>query len=549
MKNNIITLLALFAALLATSCSDMLDTSSDNVAYEKDHKLNDANDSIYSIMGVLAKVQNIADRVVINGELRGDLATVNPSYASTSLQAIESFTADANNAYAGRRDFYDVINNCNYIIAHIDTTITQGQTQVMRPEYAQAKVIRAWTYLQMGLIFGRANYFTAPLVSLADSSNVGTTLTLDQLVPRLISDLSPIAGERALNYGTVDGWNSAEFFIPAQLLLGDLYLYANDYANAAQSYYNAIYNRSLTVSSSYANTWESPLRANLSSGHLNAYLNEVITRVVFDSELRSNHSQMLKLTYSDTPSILPAQAFVAAMNGRTHFHTDNQQGISRYFNGDMRGQCMFANGNIVADTFGTVAVGKASSCQTLITKFFNNLSGSTTDELRNRPLTSLAIYRPSLVYLRYAEAINRLGKPTLAFAVLKYGLSRNTLSDTLRVDSNEVRDLPAYIDFTDSRFDGNVGTAARGLGLGVSLDRDRYVIPAGVDTTAYVEEAILEEMAAETCFEGNRFFDLLCVSRHRDDFPRFMAEKVSAKYDNAAAMLTKLMDINKWFIK
>ena len=56
-------------------------------------------------------------------------------------------------------------------------------------------------------------------------------------------------------------------------------------------------------------------------------------------------------------------------------------------------------------------------------------------------------------------------------------------------------------------------------------------------------------MAAETAYEGNRFFDLLRISHHRADHPAFMAEKVAVKYENSEAMKSKLMDINAWFLK
>lgn len=542
-------LFLLMASTLMMSCSDMLNTESDNVAYENEHQLNNLNDANYAVIGVLAKIQNIADKLVVYGELRGDLMTIDNTNASTDLQAVNQFTSTNTDAYAGKRDFYEVINNCNYIIAHMDTSIVEGQTKVMMPVYAQVKTLRAWTYLQMALIFGHVNYFTQAYTSVSDSLKVGETISLDELVPRLISDIEPYALTPALNYGTVDNWNSSEFFVPTQMLLGDLCLYENNFAKAAENYYAFIYNRQLTVSSSFANTWNSPQRDGINSNHLNAYRNEVLTRIVFDSELRSNHSQMLKLTYGETPSLLPVSSFVTEMNAKTHFHTDNSASISRYFNGDLRGMGTMSNGKTFADAFGPVTVSSKSGQRVLITKYFNNLNGSVTDDIQNRPLTTIAVYRPSMAYLRYAEAINRMGKPTLAFAVLKYGLKHSTVNDTLKVNSNEVMGVPFFMDFNDGRFDGNVGTASRGCGAGISFDNSRYVIPQGVDSVNYVEDAILQEMAAETCFEGNRFFDLLCVARHRSDFPLFMARKVSAKYSDPASMLPKLMTIENWFVK
>lgn len=543
-----ITLLAAATLILSlTGCSDLMDMGSDRVVYEENHQLNNPNDSIYSVIGVLAKMQHIADPCLLFGELRGDLMTVDTQNASTDLQQIAEFNATSANSYANKRRFYEVINNCNYIIARMDTSVVVDIRRVMVPEYAQVKTLRAWTYLQLALIYGKVNYFTQPLIDAEDVDVTQNTVSLDQLTQLLIADLKPLAETRALDYGAVDGWNSSEFFIPTKMLLGDLYLYNNQYAEAAQAYYDLIRQRHIMVSASYSNTWGNVTRTALNANHLTAYRNDVVSRLVFDHSLRSDHSQLLKLTYSDKPCLLPTQDFVTEMAQRSHFHTDGII-ITRYFYGDLRGCPEYSNGKTLPDAYGNVAVDGAAR-RMLITKFYNNLDGSETDALENRPLSSLAIVRPSTLYLRYAEAINRLGKPTVAFAVLKYGLNRTTLTDTLKVDSNEVKDNLPYMDFSDAAFSGNVGTAARGLGLGVQFDRNQYIIPSGVDTTDFVERAILQEMAAETCFEGNRFFDLLCISRHREGHPAFMAEKVAAKFENAEAVHSRLLNLDNWFVK
>ena len=68
------------------SCSKMLETESDLVEFEEDHTLNHATDSVYSVMGIINKMQIIADRVVLLGEVRGDLVQTlldrTPSQAS-----------------------------------------------------------------------------------------------------------------------------------------------------------------------------------------------------------------------------------------------------------------------------------------------------------------------------------------------------------------------------------------------------------------------------------------------------------------------------------
>ena len=155
---------ALCAGLVMTSCEDMMDLDNGRVAYDEQHRIDNPNDSIYSVMGILALMQQVADRVVLMGELRADLMTVDGRYASTDLQDVESMTYAKDNPYAADRDFYAIINNCNYILQRMDTSLVEGQTKVMLPEYAQVKTLRAYAYWQLALISGRVSYRTEPLL-------------------------------------------------------------------------------------------------------------------------------------------------------------------------------------------------------------------------------------------------------------------------------------------------------------------------------------------------------------------------------------------------
>ena len=65
-----------FITATLTSCSDILETESNLVEFEKDNTLNHPTDSVYSVLGIVNKMQLIADRVVLLGEMRGDLAEV-----------------------------------------------------------------------------------------------------------------------------------------------------------------------------------------------------------------------------------------------------------------------------------------------------------------------------------------------------------------------------------------------------------------------------------------------------------------------------------------
>ena len=52
----------LTAALLLTGCADLMETDSELVEYEKDNHLDSPSDSVYSVMGIIKKMQVIADR-------------------------------------------------------------------------------------------------------------------------------------------------------------------------------------------------------------------------------------------------------------------------------------------------------------------------------------------------------------------------------------------------------------------------------------------------------------------------------------------------------
>ena len=73
----------LAAALLLTGCADLMETDSELVEYEKDNHLDSPSDSVYSVMGIIYKLQTIADRTVIAGKHYYEdrfVVHINPSF-------------------------------------------------------------------------------------------------------------------------------------------------------------------------------------------------------------------------------------------------------------------------------------------------------------------------------------------------------------------------------------------------------------------------------------------------------------------------------------
>lgn len=562
MRKTIYGLLATISLLAGmTACEDALDTTSESYVFDRNHSLSAANDSLYSAMGILSRLQTLGEKYVTYGELRGDLVIV-PATAPLAYQCISSFEPlEAEDASGMKRDFYSVVNNCNIALSRMDTTVTEHGLQVMMPEYAAIRTMRDWTLLQLGLAYGEASFTEAPILEVKAAENKYQSVGLDELVKKLIADLEPIAAHDTPNYGNIDGFSSKLFFIKPALLLGDLYLYNGDYQQAAAMYYKVIKDEGYVVSVDNANHWTTSVRNESVDGHSNTYTSEAVTILPYASDAKKYHPDIVNLTYNITPTFVPATWFMNEMSASQHYHIDRLgiTNISGYLEGDLRGSMVDRNGVVAPSAFGEVKTGsEASSC--LITKFMHNGTEYSSVVNPNNPLMekgtvicrSIALYRIPHIYLRYAEAVNRAGKPSLAFAVLKYGLRGEVLDDETKVDPEELADQAAWTNFSAPTFDRNYGTAMRGRGLGIAVEQTDYVLPETEDKAElieWVEERILDEMASETCFEGNRFFDLLRISRHRLGHPQYLAKKIGRRFDNPAAIESKLSDISALWIK
>ena len=170
MIRNIFKAFAVFALLIAsTSCSDFLDQESDHVIYADKSHLDNATDTIYSVIGIMNKMQAIADRTILLGEVRGDLIDINER-TSSDLRDVALFNVGNDNKYNSPRDYYAIINNCNYFIAKADVDLKNNRNEtIFLKEYAAVKAFRAWTYLQLVLNYQSVPLITEPVLSMEDA--------------------------------------------------------------------------------------------------------------------------------------------------------------------------------------------------------------------------------------------------------------------------------------------------------------------------------------------------------------------------------------------
>jgi len=535
------TLLFLLIAGLSagfTSCDDILFTQSDRYMSDDDHTLGTANDSVYTLIGILTKVQQLSDRYVLTGELRADLLNVTP-VSESFLRELNSFTIDkATSEFADVKDYYGVINNCNYLIAKADTNLVSMASKPFVKEVAAAKAIRAWTYLQLVLNYGQAKYYEKPIISVTETRNDYPVFTQEQMIDTLIAQLVPLVNVPKPSYGTLFGVESKYLFIEPMFLLGDLYLWkasrtknVADYEMAATWYARLMDKGSYVTGTravrwmdanfkSYIDTWSNTFLSTIGNDELISVIQ--LSSSGFTGNTSRIYTLCQEFQLGPTDGLLDTYAlqnyaFVASS-------------APTYTSGDLREKAA-----ILSVTITGTGTSDNEEPKRMIFKYLNN---------------TIQLYRVGLLYLRYAEAVNRAGKPGLAFAVLKYGLNPANLANNLRIPATEVADAKEYIRLLDNdKFNTNVGLHNRGSGN--SEVNTRFAFPLTLatlqDSILFVEDNIVDELAMETAFEGNRFHDLMRFSEHRND-PGFLAHKVAQKHPDYNFYLALLKDKKNWYL-
>lgn len=541
-KLKYILLLFLFGSFMLVSCDGLLKVDSERYVFDSEYGMKSTNDSLYSMFGVFSQMEKLADEYVLLGELRADLMDVTP-HSNPWLKEINDFTISSGNPYADKKQYYAVINNCNYIIKNVDTAVVNQKEKVMYKVYAAAKAIRAWTYLQLALNYKTVVYYTDPLLSLADAEKTYPTFELNQLADSLIKDIEPYKDIAKPSFGSLYSARIADSYFPIRFLLGDLYLWTGRYEQAATEYRDLMFNNRYTI---VIDRYQSYFL--LSNGTTGVYTgvprlqwgncfsngsSEIITNIAASNEFGNEFMlDSLVWDYQLTCSKFAinnwdAQRYMTTVTQDTLYDLRKKESVA-------------ANMRIIVN-------GYYSEEATVTSK--NYLSKLVSMNMPGVVSKRVMPYRVALLYLRYAEAVNRLGKPHLALAVLKNGLTPSLYGQSLIPTSEIPVPLPRYMNFSDARFLNNVGIRARSL-FKPELD-DRYVIPATLDSVGkinFVEDLICNEGALETAFEGNRFHDLMRIAIRRDSSD-YLAIKVAAKHPNNTSILGTLQNRNNWYLK
>ena len=545
--------------LVFTSCSDMLSTESEMVEFERDNTLNHPTDSVYSVLGIIGKMQVIADRTVLLGEVRADLMETTEA-ASADLKRLASFNLSEDNKYNAVSDYYAIINNCNYYLAYVDTALQRRGRNLFQYEYAAVKAFRAWTYLQLAQIYGAVPLVLTPVMTELEAQKAmeQERKGIMEICQYFINDLTQYAEVELPRFGDINGMESQRFFIPMRALLGDLCLWAGQYQEAARWYHNYLTERKGPILLNYTNriSWPSvsefvrPVDSYSITGTMEVLSFIPMEQRVFDgvvSDLSNvyNSTEENRNYFQVTPSMAMRQLSADqtfCIENKTNTQIDTiyvpKKGLNQeILVGDLRLYSNYKTSSVTRDTYSEYG----ADYQTIqkITRMY------------------VPTYRRTMVYLRYAEALNRAGLPQSAFSILKYGLCQENIA--AYVDSLERDKAGELIAFDANEFTKENTIGIHSLGSGDSQVNAYYTLPmpdaplaTRQDTINYqiplVEDLIINEMALEGAFEGYRFYDLMRVALRRND-PNYLAAPVSQRMgirDNNIYSL--LMDTKNWYL-
>ncbi len=549
-------------ALMLTSC---VETDSTLVEFVGDNQLNSPNDTVYSLVGIIGKIQRVADRTVLLGELRGDLTQLTAD-AHLNLQDIANFQVGADNPYAQARDYYAIIQNCNFYLAHADSTLTKRGEKVFIKEIAVVRTYRAWTYLQLALNYGSVPFFTDPLLTEKEADPaLHPRYDLQQIADYFIKDLSPYVDTPQPQYGSMNALDSRRFFIPVRVMLGDLCLWSGRYKEAATYYHDYLTRQGDTRPTQLSRvTWSNDEFQEIQDDYAAQFGqttgSELLTFIPMSDQEYDGPVSTLPDVFTSTER---NSYFYQATRSQAYDELSQSQ---RYTMIHVDPVSLIPDTITVPDTLVYAAANqrgdlRQQSIYNLRTVASGSTAASSLRQTNHKYDTGsyVTLYRLQTVYLRYAEALNRMGLPATAFAVLKYGLCNDNL--IRNIGGQTVDRLPAWerekagelISFSQYTFtsQNTQGVHSRGCGR---ADADKsYAIPACAslaDSIMAVEDLIVDEMALETASEGLRWYDLMRMSLHRND-PAYLARKVAGREGMNHfndALYQKLQDRQNWYL-
>lgn len=535
-------------------------------------------DADAAVNGLYGKFLNMADEYILLNELRADMLQYTQN-ADEYIRQLSTHTVTPDNPYASPRPFYSLILDCNDILKNFDIMKADNKMneQEYQQRYSDVGSLRSFLYLQLGIHYGSVPYVTAALETVDEIKDINKfpKITFDALLDSLITFTEALPYKDQYPAGTsmnisVDGYNTAKFFVNKKCLLGDLNLWKGNYVKAATWYRQVMEiatagtagaryymqnklgwngsNEDHYITYSRANdattlVYEPQWRHMFQRGQDNGFDYEWIWVLPFDSRFKPENP-LINL-FSPIGGSYLVKPSVQAMD---YYNSQRQRvpaGQTGYIPYDARG--IFTYRNIGG--------------QPVVMKYLYNYINYATNTAVNpfQKNGKWFLFRQTHLHLHFAEAANRAGQPKLAYSFFNSGFAGTYPPPAGVTDVtlyHNTLDLPYPFNF-DGRNSGGTGVPYyradwyRNIGIRARANIQNYVL-AGVDSTLEIENGLIQEAALENGFEGTRWPDLVRVALRRND-PAFLADKIYDKLrkdgvGDAAAIRAKLMNKENWYL-
>ena len=306
-------LLLLLCSFVLFSCDDFFSVQTEDfLTSEENYK--ELNQIYSGMVGLATNFREVMDDHIILSELRGDLLQPTET-APDEYWDIFRYKSDANNSAASPAPLYQLVANCNDFLRNLHQYDKNYPDALSRATYrgmiAATISYRAWAYLNIGKLYGKAYYHDLSVFDMDQDMRDGKLLPLDDLIKQLISSMqNGVDGINAFNYLdwriiTMDPTASADKFdktwsritVNPDALLTELFLWDRNYIDAArqgilaikaQGLYTVIKDEklfNLAAGEYLEDKWKDLFYHDFGTAHMQ----EAMTAIQFDYSKRQTH--------------------------------------------------------------------------------------------------------------------------------------------------------------------------------------------------------------------------------------------------------------------
>lgn len=493
---NIVSILCLSGLLSCTACQNFFDVEPNNILKE-DQNYHEYYEVYSSFIGNAVRFQEAAEHYIVLSELMGGLTTPT-SNAPVELWDIFRFQAGNGNKSVAPDPYYKLIINCNDFIRHALQYEKENPgaipVNVLEGMISEAIRYRAWSYLTLGKLYGKALYHD---YSLSDYTDLGRGQMLafndliDQVIYSMENGFNGIDGKKSLvwrDITNIQGDEWIRFGVNPNALLGELYLWKGDYYTAFEFLQNVIKNGNgdfiVKKSGNYSDIFTNSIASNLQ---------ELVTVVPFDAiKQQQNKLQYYFSTISPNVYYLKPASRLNELFDIQEWKIDAAEGT-----GDKTRKQI----NIGVENGDTVVI-----------KYHRGKAPHERDHY-------IPIYRAAEIHLMIAEALNHCDLQEEAMAFLNDGVIQYvTPGGFLKRPFNSPLYSPLLVENAGVR--GRVNLKRHVLPEKVKLDGTEQLVSSLPEEQQMlikrqqIDSLILNEYTLELAFEGKRWGVLIRMGRY-----------------------------------